>query len=139
MCFVRNLSPESAMEHCQAVLPYRDMVIGTGLDLDDNDRPPSMFAEIYQKARQDGFRITAHCDVGQKDTHRNTPQVATDMGESGSDRIDLDLNAVQDPELMRIIKNRAIGMTITPLDNYTMNRLMRSSLKFVLCTTLVFQ
>ncbi|KAM0288340.1 hypothetical protein ACHAO9_007244 [Fusarium lateritium] len=114
MCFLRDMSAESAMEHYEAVLPYREMVVGIGLDSDENDRPPSMFAEVYNKARQAGFRITAHCDVGQKDTHQNIRQVASDLGEGGADRIDHGLNAAQDPELMSIIKGRGIGMTLTP-------------------------
>ncbi|KAF5024615.1 hypothetical protein F66182_3378 [Fusarium sp. NRRL 66182] len=114
MCFLRDMSPESAMEHYRAILPYRDMVVGIGLDSDENDRPPSMFAEVYSKARQDGFRITAHCDVGNKDTHRNIRQVIADLGGSGADRLDHGLNAAQDAELMADIKKRGIGMTITP-------------------------
>ncbi|KAH6969332.1 hypothetical protein DER45DRAFT_608049 [Fusarium avenaceum] len=114
MCFLRDMSPESAMEHYEAVLPYRDMVVGIGLDSDENDRPPLMFDEVYNKARQSGFRITAHCDVGQKDTLQNIRQVASDLGENGADRIDHGLNAAQDPELIRIIKDRGIGMTLTP-------------------------
>ncbi|CAJ0541099.1 Ff.00g078810.m01.CDS01 [Fusarium sp. VM40] len=114
MCFLRDMSPESAMEHYEAVLPYRDMVVGIGLDSDENDRPPLMFSEVYNKARQSGFRITAHCDVGQKDTLQNIKQVASDLGENGADRIDHGLNAAQDPELIRIIKDRGIGMTLTP-------------------------
>ncbi|KAF4452307.1 adenosine deaminase [Fusarium austroafricanum] len=114
MCFLRDMSPESAMEHYGAVLQYRDMVVGIGLDSDENDRPPSMFAELYSKARQDGFRITAHCDVGNKDCHRNIRQVVTELGGTGADRLDHGINAAQDPELIRAIKEKGIGMTLTP-------------------------
>ncbi|KAM0347364.1 hypothetical protein ACHAPU_004884 [Fusarium lateritium] len=114
MCFLRDMSPESAMEHYESVIPYRDMVVGIGLDSDENDRPPSMFAEVYSRARKDGFRITAHCDVGQKDTIRNIRQVASDLGDSGTDRIDHGLNAATDPNLVHTIKSRGIGMTLTP-------------------------
>ncbi|RGP66122.1 adenosine deaminase [Fusarium sporotrichioides] len=114
MCFLRDMPVESAMETYESVLPYKDMVIGIGLDSDENDRPPLMFEEIYNRARKEGFRITAHCDVGQKDTHRNIRQVASDLGSTGADRIDHGLNAAQDPELIRTIKERGIGMTTTP-------------------------
>ncbi|EKJ72952.1 hypothetical protein FPSE_06848 [Fusarium pseudograminearum CS3096] len=114
MCFLRDESVKSAMETYESVLPYKDMVVGIGLDSDENDRPPLMFAEVYNRARKDGFRITAHCDVGQKDTHQNIRQVASDISSTGADRIDHGLNAAQDPELIRVIKERGIGMTITP-------------------------
>ncbi|KAF4955909.1 hypothetical protein FSARC_11724 [Fusarium sarcochroum] len=114
MCFLRDLSPESAMEHFQTVLPYRDMVVGIGLDSDENDRPPSMFLDVYEKAREAGFKITAHCDVSNKDTYENIRQVATVIGGNGADRVDHGLNAAQDEKLMHAIKSRGIGMTITP-------------------------
>ncbi|KAF5242848.1 hypothetical protein FAUST_3114 [Fusarium austroamericanum] len=114
MCFLRDESVESAMETYEYVLPYKNMVVGIGLDSDENDRPPLMFADVYNRARKDGFRITAHCDVGQKDTHQNIRQVASDLGSTGADRIDHGLNAAQDPELISVIKERGIGMTITP-------------------------
>lgn len=114
MCFLRDMSPESAMETYDAVLPYRDMVVGIGLDSDENDRPPLMFEEVYKKARNDGFRITAHCDVGNKDAHKHIREVVNDLGETGADRLDHGINAAQDPEIMRRIKERGIGMTLTP-------------------------
>ncbi|KAM0547473.1 hypothetical protein ACHAPJ_010346 [Fusarium lateritium] len=114
MCFLRDLSPESALEHFEAVLPYRDLVVGIGLDSDENDRPPSMFLEVYEKAREAGFKITAHCDVGNKDTYENIRQVTTVIGGSGADRVDHGINAAQDEKLMSTIKSRGIGMTLTP-------------------------
>ncbi|RBR09630.1 uncharacterized protein FIESC28_09742 [Fusarium coffeatum] len=111
MCFLRDMSVESAWETYQAMLPYRDMVIGIGLDSDENDRPPALFADLYTRAQQDGFHITAHCDVGQKDTYQNIRQVAADLS---LDRIDHGLNAATDTDLIHIIKDRGIGMTLTP-------------------------
>ncbi|KAK7423664.1 hypothetical protein QQX98_000854 [Neonectria punicea] len=114
MCFLRDLSPESAMDHLKAVLPYRDMVIGIGLDSNEDNRPPSLFSEVFTVAKQAGFHLTAHCDVGQKDTHEHIRQVAAVLGGSGAERIDHGLNAVQDQGLMHLIKKKGIGMTITP-------------------------
>lgn len=114
MCFLRDLSPESAMKHFQAVLPYRDMVVGIGLDSNEDNRPPSMFSEVFALAKQAGFHLTAHCDVGQKDSHEHIRQVVSVLGGSGAKRIDHGLNAAQSQELMHLIKNNGIGMTITP-------------------------
>jgi adenosine deaminase len=102
------------MEAYQGMLPYRDMIVGIGLDSLEDDRPPSMFAEVFALAKQDGFRITAHCDVSNKDTYRNIRQVAATLGGSGAHRIDHGLNAAQDSELMSLIKEKGIGMTLTP-------------------------
>ena len=52
------------MEHYDTALKYRDMIVGIGLDSNEVDRPPSLFDEVFLRARNDGFRLTAHCDVG---------------------------------------------------------------------------
>ncbi|KAH7310757.1 hypothetical protein B0I35DRAFT_358592 [Stachybotrys elegans] len=114
MCFLRDLSPESAMEHLNALLAYRDMVVGIGLDSNEENRPPSLFAGVFASAREAGFRLTAHCDVGQKNTHMHIRQVASMLGGAGAERIDHGLNAAQSPELMQLIHEKGIGMTVTP-------------------------
>lgn len=114
MCFLRDMSPESAMEHYHQALQYKDMIIGFGLDSDERDRPPRLFDEVFTLARQDGFKITAHCDVGQKDTHENIRQVASTLGGGGADRVDHGLNAADKKELNDLILQRGIGITICP-------------------------
>jgi len=114
LCFLRDMSPESAMEHYEAALPYRDAFVAIGLDSDEYDRPPSLFFEVFQRARDDGFKITAHCDVYQKDTHAHINQVITQLGGYGADRIDHGLNAADKPQLIEAIKARGIGMTLCP-------------------------
>jgi len=114
MCFLRDMSVESALEQYEAALPYRDMVVGIGLDSDEFDRPPVLFQEIFQRARKDGFRLTSHCDFNQKDTHRNIRQVAEVLGGSGAERIDHGLNAADIDDLIEVIKAKGIGMTICP-------------------------
>ncbi|KAH7362037.1 putative adenosine deaminase [Plectosphaerella cucumerina] len=114
MCFLRDSSPDEAMEHYRQAMAYKDMIIGFGLDSDERDRPPALFDEVFSLARRDGFKITAHCDVGQKDTHENIRQVASTLGGGGADRVDHGLNAADKSELYGLIVQRGIGMTICP-------------------------
>lgn len=65
MCFLRDMSPESAMEAYSLALPFRDVLKAMELDSDEFDRPPSLFEDVFRKAREDGFYLTAHCDVNQ--------------------------------------------------------------------------
>jgi len=102
------------MEHYKASLPYRDMIIGIGLDSNEYDRPPSLFEEVFSLARRDGFNITAHCDVGQKDTHDHIRQVASTVAGTGAQRIDHGINAAERQGLIDLIKERGVGMTICP-------------------------
>lgn len=74
MCILRELSPKDAMETYVAALPFRDLIVGIGLDGNEFGRPPSLFEELYCRAREDGFKLTCHCDVAQKDTHEHIRQ-----------------------------------------------------------------
>lgn len=116
MCFLRDESPESAMEHYLAALPYRDVFVAIGLDSDEFDRPPSLFSDLFQRARDDGFRVTCHCDVYQKDTHEHIRQVVCEVGGAGADRIDHGISAADRPGLIEAIKRRGdgFGMTLCP-------------------------
>jgi adenosine deaminase len=44
MCFLRDMSAESAAEHLDMAKPHIDKLIGVGLDSDEKDNPPSKFA-----------------------------------------------------------------------------------------------
>ena len=114
MCFLRDESPESAMEHYLAALQYRHMIVGMGLDSNEDQRPPMLFKDVFARARKDGFRITAHCDVGKTYPVEHIRQTVSDLGRTGADRVDHGLNVVDDPELMHLIREKGLGMTICP-------------------------
>ncbi|KAF7592532.1 hypothetical protein BBP40_012756 [Aspergillus hancockii] len=114
MCFLRDMSPESAVSHYIDALPYRDMIIGIGLDSLETDRPPLLFENVFSRARADGFKITCHCDVGAKDSLRHIAQVIDELGGTGADRIDHGLHAADDPSLLAKLKEKDLGMTICP-------------------------
>jgi adenosine deaminase len=114
MCFLRDLSPESAMEHYKASLPYRDIIVGIGLDSNETDRPPVLFDEVFSLARRDGFKLTMHCDVDSKNTHEHIRQAASVIAGQGLDRIDHGLNAAEEQDLIDLILKKDAGMTICP-------------------------
>ena len=40
MCFLRDMSVESALETLEASLPHREAIVGVGLDSDERNNPP---------------------------------------------------------------------------------------------------
>ncbi|PBK69557.1 adenosine deaminase [Armillaria solidipes] len=118
MCFLRDMDPSSAMETYKQALEggFGGVFHAVGLDSNEYDRPPSLFQDVFAQARKDGYWITAHCDVGQKNTHEHIREVATSCvgGFEGADRIDHGLNAIERPELIQIIKQRGLGLTLCP-------------------------
>ncbi|KAF2670967.1 putative adenosine deaminase [Microthyrium microscopicum] len=114
MCFLRDSPVESAMEHYKAALPYRDMIVGIGLDSCEEDRPPVLFEEVFTLARRDGFKLTMHCDVDQKDTPEHIRQCLSVVAEGGLDRIDHGLNISDHQNLIDLALKRDLALTICP-------------------------
>ena len=114
MCFLRELSAESAMQTLLASLPYKDWIVGVGLDSDEKNNPPIKFAEVFARARAEGYRLTMHCDVNQQNTLVHIRQCLDDIA---VDRIDHGVNSLEDPEICAEIARRGIGLTVCPVSN----------------------
>ncbi|GGA72877.1 adenine deaminase [Neiella marina] len=115
MCFLRDMSAESAMQHLQLAIPYKDWIIGVGLDSDEKDNPPSKFAAVFEQARAEGFRLTMHCDVNQKDIVEHMHEC---LDLIAVDRIDHGVNSLDDPALIHKIKSLDLGLTVCPVSNH---------------------
>lgn len=114
LCFLRDLSAESAEQHLDYALAHKDKLIGVGLDSDEFNNPPSKFAAVFARARAEGFLLTMHCDVNQQDTHANIRQ-CLDLIQV--DRIDHGVNALEDESLITAIRDRGLGLTVCPISN----------------------
>src|SRR3990167_336179 len=60
LCFLRHLSEDAAITTLQAALPYRDQIIGVGLDSSERGHPPEKFARVFAQARALGLHAVAH-------------------------------------------------------------------------------
>lgn len=114
MCFLRDMSAESALQHLEMSLAYKDWIISVGLDSDEKDNPPLKFAEVFARARAEGYKLTMHCDVNQKDILDHMWECLTDID---VERIDHGVNCLEDKALCVAIKNRGLGLTICPVSN----------------------
>ncbi len=114
MCFLRDMSAESAIEHLQLSLPYKDWIIGVGLDSDEKDNPPMKFKAVFDRARAEGYKLTMHCDVNQKDIVSHMWECLNDID---VERIDHGINSLEDDALCAEIARRELGLTICPVSN----------------------
>jgi adenosine deaminase len=114
MCFLRDFQAEYAMATLLESLPYKDWIVGVGLDSDERGNPPSKFAAVFARARQEGYLLTMHCDVDQQDSAEHIRQAVMDIG---VDRIDHGINILEDAELVAEVKRRGIGLTVCPVSN----------------------
>ena len=106
MCFLRDMSAESAMETLDQAEPYKDLIVAIGLDSDERDNPPLKFKEVYDKARTQGYHLTMHCDVDQKNTTEHIRQALFDIE---VERIDHGVNSLDDEALTEEILERGNG------------------------------
>ncbi len=114
MCFLRDMSAASAGETLERSLPYRDGIVGVGLDSDERDNPPIKFRDVFARARAEGFHLTMHCDVDQENSVEHIWQCLNDIG---VERIDHGVNAVEDSALVDEIIRRGLGLTVCPISN----------------------
>lgn len=114
MCFLRDMSAESAMETYKEALPYKDKILGIGLDSDERNNPPKKFAKVFELAKKDGFHITMHCDIDQEDSIGHIREALMDIG---VERLDHGTNIVEDATLIEYIKEQKIGLTCCPVSN----------------------
>ena len=114
MCFLRDMSADSAMETLEQSLPHKDGIIGVGLDSDERGNPPTKFKEVFARARDEGYRLTMHCDVDQENSVDHIWQC---LNEIGVERIDHGVNSLEDDALIEEIKTRGLGLTVCPISN----------------------
>lgn len=114
MCFLRDMSAESALSHLEMAKPYKDWIIGVGLDSDERDNPPKKFLDVFSRARSLGWKLTMHCDVHQQDSISHIRECLDDIR---VDRIDHGINALEDEEVCDKIISRQLGLTACPVSN----------------------
>jgi len=112
MCFLRDFGADYAMATLTEALPFRHWIIGVGLDSDEAGHPPAEFAHVFDRARREGFLITVHCDVDQRDSAEHIRQAVVDVA---ADRIDHGINILEDPGLVAAARERNLGFTVCPL------------------------
>jgi adenine deaminase len=114
LCILRDLTAEHAMSTLMEALPYKDWIVGVGLDSDERGNPPAKFAEVFARARQEGFLLTMHCDIDQPGSIDHIRSALLDIE---VDRLDHGTNIVEDPELVALVRDRGIGLTCCPISN----------------------
>ncbi len=111
MCINRERTVESAWEMMEEAYPYRHLITGLGLDSYEKDNPPSKYTEVYEKAREQGYRVTAHCDVDQVDSIKHIWECLDLLK---TDRIDHGVNSIESLELVAELIKRDITLTACP-------------------------
>jgi adenosine deaminase len=112
MCFLRDLSAESAMETLDQAIPFGERIVAVGLDSAERGNPPSKFADVFAKARAAGFEATAH--AGEEGPAEYVWEAINILKVK---RIDHGVRSMEDATLVRHLVESAIPLTVCPLSN----------------------
>jgi adenine deaminase len=112
LCFLRHLSEEEAFETLEQALPFRDQIIGIGLDSGEVGNPPEKFARVFARCRELGFHLVAHAGEEGPPAY-----VWTALDLLKVERIDHGVQASKDAALMQRLAQDRIALTVCPLSN----------------------
>ncbi len=112
MCFLRHLSAAAAMTTLQHALHFKDRIVAVGLDSSELGHPPEKFAEVFDKAREEGFLAVAH--AGEEGPPEYIWQALDLLKVS---RIDHGVRCLEDPKLVARLAAEQIPLTVCPLSN----------------------
>ena len=113
MCFLRDLDSISAMKTLEQAIPYKDWIMGVGLDSAEVGNPPAKFKDVFDLARSKGFITVAHAgEEGPAEYIRE----AMDLLKVS--RIDHGNNSMHDKSLVNELVRLKMPLTICPLSNH---------------------
>jgi len=112
MCFLRHLSEEAAFETLAQAMPFKEQIIGVGLDSSEVGHPPSKFERVFAQAREAGFLVVAH--AGEEGPAEYVWE-ALDLLKVN--RIDHGVRSEEDPVLMQRLITEKMPLTVCPLSN----------------------
>ena len=112
MCFLRHLSEEDAFATLEQAMPFRDHIVGIGLDSGEVGNPPEKFSRVFARCRQLGFRLVAHAGEEGPPAY-----IWTALDELRVERIDHGVQATHDAALMQRLARDRMALTVCPLSN----------------------
>ncbi len=112
MCFLRHLDEDAAFATLEQALPYRERIVGVGLDSGEAGNPPEQFARVFAHARDAGFLAVAHAGEEGPAAYIRS---AIDLLEVR--RIDHGVRCVEDPALLDELAATRMPLTVCPLSN----------------------
>ncbi len=108
----RNFGPERALETARVALAMRDLgVIGVGLG-GDEAVPPALFVDAVALAREGGLHVVVHAGEA-----AGAHSVREAIERLGAERIGHGVRALEDPEVVAMLRDRRIPVEVCPTSN----------------------
>ncbi len=101
----RELEPDAAARLLEGALPWREHLVGVGLEGDVRGHAPARFAALVARAREGGLKVAAQCEGAQ------LRQAVVDLK---IDRIDHGGAILAMPDVMALARQRGLALTVCP-------------------------
>jgi adenosine deaminase len=112
----RSMGPESCVKTVDWAIRHKEEILGVDLADSERDFPLREFVQPVLKAKEAGLRVTVH-------TGEDTP--ASFVKESielvNPDRIGHGIHAIEDMQVVDVLKERGITLEVNPWSNYLTN------------------
>jgi len=112
MSFLRHLSEAEAFKTLEQSLPFKEKIIGVGLDSSEVGHPPSKFERVFAASAKEGYKIVAH--AGEEGDCSYIWEALNLLHVS---RIDHGIRCDEDDKLVNFLIEKQIPLTICPLSN----------------------
>ncbi|MBF7682002.1 adenosine deaminase [Acinetobacter sp. B5B] len=112
LCFLRHLTEEDAFKTLEQALPFKQHIVGIGLDSSELGHPPSKFERVFAQARAEGFLIVAHAG---EEGPASYVWEALDLLKVN--RIDHGVRSEEDDALLQRLITERMPLTVCPLSN----------------------
>jgi adenosine deaminase len=112
----RSMGPSSCVKTVDWAIRHREHIIGIDLADSERDFPLQDFVQPVRKARDAGLKVTIH-------TGEDTPAsfIKETIELANPDRIGHGIHAIEDPEVVDLIKECNITLEVNPWSNYLTN------------------
>ncbi len=112
LCFLRHLSADGAMQTLTDAMPYREWILGVGLDSSEVGHPPAKFRGVYDRAREAGLIPVAHAG------EEGPPAYIWEALDAlQARRIDHGVRCAEDERLIGRLVEEQVPLTVCPLSN----------------------
>ena len=101
----RTYGPDIASKEVEALLNFRDQIVGLDVAGDEANFPGDLFVQQVNQAKDAGWRVTVH--AGESAGPESIWQAVQELG---AERIGHAVHAVDDPALMQFMLERGIGI-----------------------------
>ena len=116
----RSMGPESCVKTVDWAIRHKEHIVGIDLADSERDFPLREFVKPVMKAKEAGLKVTIH-------TGEDTPPsyIRETIELTDPDRIGHGIHAIDDTNMVELIKERGVTLEVNPWSNYLTNSVRR--------------